>query len=94
MFKKIATTTVLVAGLSSAAIVSTTAPAAAFNDGATAAIGLGAFAVGAMAGSAMNGGGYGYSEHRVVYHDCYSMRRPVRNYFGDIVGFRRVRVCD
>ena len=93
MFKKIATTTVLVAGLSSAAIVSTTAPAAAWvNDGAAAAIGLGAFAVGAMAGGAM--GGPGYSEHHVIYHDCYSARRPVYNHWGDVVGFRRMRVCD
>ena len=92
MFKKIATTTVLVAGLSSAAIVSTTAPASAgMSDGAAAAIGLGAFAVGAMAAS---GGGYGYSDHRVVYHDCYSSRRPIYNHWGDVVGFRRVRVCD
>jgi hypothetical protein len=92
MFKKIATTAVLVAGLSSAAIVSTATPAAAFSDGATAAIGLGAFAVGAVAGGAMSGGGY--TDHRVVYHDCYSARRPVYNHWGDMVGFRRVRVCD
>jgi hypothetical protein len=91
MFKKIATTSVLVAGLSGAAIVSTATPAAAFSDGATAAIGLGAFAAGAMASGAMNGG---YAEHRVIYHDCYSARRPVYNPWGDVVGFRRVRVCD
>jgi hypothetical protein len=91
MFKKIATATVLVVGLSSAAIVSTATPAAAFSDGATAAIGLGAFAVGAMAGGAMNGG---YVENRVIYHDCYLARRPVYNPWGDVVGFRRARICD
>ncbi len=91
MLKKISTTVVLLAGLSSATIVAAT-PAAAFNDGTTAAIGLGAFAVGAIAGGAMNGGGY--SEHRVVYHDCYSDRRPIYNHWGDVVGYRRVRVCD
>ncbi len=90
MFKKIATTTVLVAALSSAAIVSTATPAAAFNDGTTAAIGLGAFAVGAIAGGAMSGG---YQNH-VVYHDCYSSRRPVYDQFGDYVGSRRVSVCN
>ncbi|WP_442754902.1 hypothetical protein ACNHKD_18235 [Methylocystis sp. JAN1] len=92
MFKKIATTAILVAGLSSAAIVSTTAPAAAWvSDGAAAAIGVGAFAVGAMAGGM--GGGY-YTEHRVIYHDCYSSRRPVYNPWGDVVGFQRMRVCN
>lgn len=92
MFKKIATTAVLVAGLSSAAIVSTTAPAAAWvSDGAAAAIGMGAFAVGAMAAGGMGGG---YGEHHVIYHDCYSSRRPVYNHWGDVVGFQRVRVCN
>jgi len=92
MFKKIASTTILVASLSSAAIVSTTAPASAWvSDGAAAAIGMGAFAVGAMAA---NGGGYGYTQHHVIYHDCYSARRPVYNHWGDVVGFRRMRVCD
>lgn len=92
MFKKFAASAVLVAGLSSAAIVSTTQSAAAMSDGATAAIGLGAFAVGAMAaGGGMAGG---YHEHRVVYHDCYMSRRPIYNHWGDVVGFRRVSVCD
>ncbi|WP_424361233.1 hypothetical protein [Methylocystis parvus] len=92
MFKKSAATAILVAGLSSAAIVSSTAPAAAWvSDGAAAAIGMGAFAVGAMASGGMGGG---YSEHRVIYHDCYSSRRPVYNHWGDVVGFQRVRVCD
>ncbi|QGM96517.1 hypothetical protein [Methylocystis parvus] len=90
MFKKIAATTILVASLSSVAIVSTTAPAAAWvSDGAAAAIGVGAFAVGAMAAGGM-GGGYG----RHYYHDCYMSRRPVYNPWGDVVGFRRVSVCD
>lgn len=92
MFKKIAATTVLVASLSSAAIVSTTAPASAWvSDGAAAAIGLGAFAVGAMASGGMGGG---YTQHHVIHHDCYSVRRPVFNHWGDVVGSRRVRVCD
>lgn len=92
MFRKFAATTVLVASLSSAAIVSTTAPAAAWvSDGAAAAIGVGAFAVGAMAAGGLGGG---YTEHHVIYHDCYASRRPVYNHWGDVVGFRRVRVCD
>jgi hypothetical protein len=89
MFKKFATTVVVVAGLASAAIVSAT-PAAAMSDGEAAAIGLGAFAVGAVATGAM-GGGY---HQRVIYHDCYSTRRPVYNHWGDVVGFRSVQYCD
>lgn len=89
MLKKFAAATVVIAGLSSAAIVSAT-PAAAMSDGEAAAIGLGAFAVGAVASGAMNGG---YHE-RVIYHDCYSARRPIYNHWGDVVGFRRVRYCD
>ncbi len=89
MSKKIAATTMIVVALSSAAVFSAT-PAAAMSDGETAAIGLGAFAVGAVAGGAMNSG---YHE-RVIYHDCYSARRPIYNNWGDVVGFRRVRYCD
>lgn len=89
MLKKFAAATVVVAGMSSAAIVSAT-PAAAMTDGETAAIGLGAFAVGAVASGAMNGGNH----ERVIYHDCYSARRPIYNHWGDVVGFRRVRYCD
>lgn len=89
MLKKFATATVVIAGLSSAAIVSAT-PAAAMTDGEAAAIGLGAFAVGAVASGAMSGGAH----ERVIYHDCYSARRPIYNHWGDVVGFRRVRYCD
>ncbi len=28
------------------------------------------------------------------YGDCYITRRPVRNYYGNVVGWRRVRVCN
>ena len=28
------------------------------------------------------------------YGDCYVTRRPVRNYYGNVIGWRRVRVCD
>jgi hypothetical protein len=89
MFKKIATATVVIAGLSSAAIVSAT-PAAAMSDGEAAAIGMGAFTVGAVAAG---GPGGGYHE-RVIYHDCHTARRPVYNHWGDVVGFHRVRYCD
>jgi hypothetical protein len=87
MFKKIAFTALVAAGLSSAAAT----PAAAMSDGAAAAIGLGAFAAGAVASGAMTGGYYGPD---VVYRDCYTTRRPIYNHFGDVVGFRRVRYCD
>lgn len=90
MFKKIAATTVLVAGLSSAALVSATAPAAALSDGAAAAIGLGAFAAGAMAA----GGAGGYYDHHVDYPDCYTVRRPIYNRWGDVIGFHAAHGCD
>lgn len=89
MSNRIATATMIVVALSSAAVFSAT-PAAAMTDGEAAAIGLGAFAVGAVASGAMNGG----SHERVIYHDCYSARRPIYNHWGDVVGFRRVRYCD
>ncbi len=61
MFKKIAVAAVLVATCRARPIVSTATPAAAMSDGAAAAIGLGAFAAGALvAGVGQNHSG-GYS---------------------------------
>lgn len=50
--------------------------------GPAAAIGIGALAVGAIAASS------------AAYGDCYITRRAVVDYYGNVVGFRRVRVCD
>lgn len=58
---------------------------------AKAAICLGAFAVGPMAGGAMSGGD---TEHYVIYQDCYASRERVYNEAGNFVGFHRVRVRD
>ena len=53
---------------------------------------FGGLAIGALAGGALSGGyynsGYGYGG------DCYFDRRPVYNHWGDVIGFRRIRVCD
>jgi predicted lipid-binding transport protein (Tim44 family) len=47
---------------------------------------VGGLAVGALAAGAYNGGYYG--------GDCYFDRRPVYNHWGDMIGYRRIRVCD
>jgi hypothetical protein len=89
MSRKIATATMIVVALSSAAIFSTT-PAAAMSGGEAAAIGLGAFAIGAVASGALNSGYRPPS----FSHDCNSAGRPVYNQWRDDVGFRRERYCD
>jgi hypothetical protein len=50
--------------------------------GPAAAIGLGALAVGAIAASASYSG------------DCYLERRAVFDDYGNVIGYRRIRVCD
>lgn len=48
---------------------------------------FGGLAIGALAGGAFAGGyGGGYG--------CWIDSRPVYNHWGDIIGYRRVRVCD
>lgn len=53
-----------------------------WHGGAVAAGVVGALALGAIAASAAP-----------RYHACHIERRPVFNAWGDVVGFRRVRVC-
>ena len=60
---------------------------------------FGGLAIGALAGGAFGGGYGGY--HNNYYNsgygyggDCYFDTRPRYNHWGDIVGYRRVRVCD
>lgn len=95
----------LVAGLSAAtlvgAVTTSTAPAQA-RGGAIAAGVLGGLAVGAIAGSAASrsgyGDGYGYPAYAApapVYGGgCYFERRPVLDEDGEVIGHRRVRVCE
>ena len=52
---------------------------------------FGGLAIGALAGGAFAGGysgGYGGG------YGCWIDSRPVYNHWGDIIGYRRVRVCD
>ena len=91
-FKKTLTAT-LAAATIGLTIAASSTPAAAWGykhhhrgwGGAGIAAGVvGALALGAVAANA--GGYYGGS--------CYIERRAVTNYYGDVVGFRRVRVCN
>ena len=51
---------------------------------------FGGLAIGALAGGAF-AGGYGYGGG---YGGCWIDSRPVYNHWGDIIGYRNVRVCD
>jgi hypothetical protein len=53
-----------------------------WGPGAAIGLGVGALALGALAAAP------------AYYGDCYITRRAVVNRFGDIVGYRRMRVCD
>ena len=67
------------------------------NGGAVAAGVLGGLAVGAIAGSvAANANGYpAYAAPAPVYGGgCYLERRPVYDEYGEVIGHRRVRVCE
>ena len=90
IFKK--TLTGGLAALTLAAAVSTTAtPASARNGGAIAAGIIGGLALGAMAAGAANS----YYAPRPVYSgSCWMERRAVTNRWGDVVGYRRIRVCE
>ena len=90
-FKKTLTATLAAATLGLTLAASAT-PAAAWGHkhhgwgGAGIAAGvIGALAVGAIAANA-GSGAYG--------GECYLERRAVTNYYGDVVGYRRVRVCN
>ena len=83
----------------SGAVAMTSTPAEA-RGGAVAAGVLGGLAVGAIAGSAAANsgygyhGGYGYAPAPVYGGGCYFERRPVYDDYGEVIGHRRVRVCE
>ena len=89
IFKKTLVTAVTAAVLA-ASLAAT--PASAANGRNAAFFGglVGGLAIGALAAGAYQGGYYdpGYGG------DCYFDRRPVYNHWGDMVGYRRVRVCN
>lgn len=91
MSRKFITAAVLAAALGATVVTSAT-PANAFTSGEAAAIGLGAFAVGAIASGAI-GGGPAYHPYHVGYYDCHFVTRPRFNAWGDVVGYRQMRVC-
>lgn len=91
------------------AVASSTAPALARQGGAVAAGVIGGLALGAIAGSAAAnanrygayGPGYGPAyDEGPAYADpgygggCYFTRQPVYDEYGEVVGHRRVRVCE
>ncbi len=88
-----------------AAMISNTAPARAGDGGAVAAGVIGGLAVGAIAGSAIaNSRPYGYPAYGPGYapayatpaygSGCYFTREPVYDAYGEVIGRRRVRVCE
>ena len=90
IFKK--SLTASIAALTLMAAVSTGAtPASARNGGAIAAGIIGGLALGAMAAGAANS----YYAPRPVYAgSCWIERRAITNRWGDVVGYRRIRVCE
>ena len=85
--------TIVLAGSLAAA----SAPAEARNGRNAAFFGglVGGLAIGALAAGAYNGGYYNGGYYAADYGgDCYFDRRPAYNHWGDIVGYRRVRVCN
>ena len=59
---------------------------------------VGGLAVGALAGGFGGGHGHGYGfgggYYNTGYNDCYIDSQPRYNHWGDVVGYRRVRVCN
>ena len=61
---------------------------------------FGGLAVGALAGGAFGGYGHGYgggyynSGYGYGGADCWVEQRPRYNHWGDVVGYRNVRICD
>ena len=91
MIKKSLTATLAAVTLA-ATFASTSTPAAARGEGAIAAGIIGGLALGAMAAGAANAQPRYYAPRR-VYTNCWFERRATLNRWGDVVGYRRIRVC-
>ena len=89
--------------------VTASTPAQAGHDGAVAAGVIGGLAAGAIAGSALSNANRGYYDGGYApapayaapaYSDpaygggCYFVRKPVVDEDGEVIGHRRVRVCE
>ena len=87
--------TATIAALSLGAIVAATTTPAAAEHGFNGAL-FGGLAAGALLGGAIaaNSGPSYYAAPAYVEGSCYMSRQPVVNRWGDVVGYRRVRVCD
>ena len=53
---------------------------------------IGGLAIGALALGALAAPSYGYAAP--VYGGCWTERQAVTNRWGDVIGYRRVRVCN
>ncbi len=84
----------LVAVTLAATLASTATPASARGGGLVAAGIIGGLALGALAAGAANASPGYYAPQRVYGGECWMERRAVYNRFGDVVGYRRIRVCN
>ena len=92
-FKKTLTASLAALTLGMTVLTSAT-PASARGGGLLAAGIIGGLALGAIAaGSAQAAPGY-YGPQRVYGGECWMERREVTNSWGDVVGYRRIRVCN
>ena len=92
-FKKTLTASLAALTLGMTVLTSAT-PASARGGGLLAAGIIGGLALGAIAaGSAHAAPGY-YAPQRVYGGECWMERRAVHNRWGDVVGYRRIRVCN
>jgi hypothetical protein len=79
-----------------AAMIATASPALAGGwnhhwNGPVAAGVIGGLALGAIASGAYGGPAY---YDAPVYSNCYLVKQPAYDYWGNFVGYRRVRICD
>lgn len=82
-----------------AAPLAAATPAAAGDPGAAIAAGIGGFALGAIAGSAVAAPPPPAYYPDPVYaapppRHCWRERRPIFDEYGDVIGYRPTRVCD
>jgi hypothetical protein len=84
------------AALAIGTMIATASPAMAGGwnhhwNGPVAAGVIGGLALGAIASSAYGSPAY---EEAPIYGGCYLTQRPAYDYWGNFVGYRRVRVCN